>query len=102
MPRPTGDYEKMTPEEQKEYREYTASLKLYAHGKAYAWIDVDDKEETETLDKVLLASMELAATFNYETYYRLMWEAGYTREKAEEYASRLRTLDETYADDRWG
>ena len=95
MPRPTGDYSKMTPEDQAEYMAYRACASVYACGKATASVVVDERNHTEVLTKILLKSTEIVARFSLETYHRLMSEAGFSPEQASKYASRLRFDDET-------
>lgn len=100
MPRPTGDYSKMTPEDKAEYMAYSACARVYAHGKATASVVVDERDHTEVLTKILLKSTEIVARFSLETYHKLMSEAGFSEEQATKYASRLCFDDGTCGSDR--
>lgn len=97
MPRPAGDPDKMSREERDEYYAHFAAAKLYARGKAVAFVVVDEKEEAGAVRELLFKCMKSDVTFQRELFQTLLvGRLGFSRAKAKDYARRAFFEDDTY------
>ncbi len=101
MPRPTGNPDKMTEDERRNYFAHFAYAKVYAKNKATVFVLVEEKEETEAVRELLCECMEVQTVFHRDRFRQaLVANLGFSEEKASSYASLASFDDETYGDPR--